>query len=172
MHMNKIIVYPIAAAVVAGGLGFWGGTMYSDSKAPANAAFGQNRGGFADMSVQGMQQRFGGAGGQGGYSADTRGGTTRGGGSFGGMTVGEVLSKDGQSLTVKMPDGSSRIVFYSDTTTVQKTSEGSIDDVDEGTTVRVTGSANDDGSITAQEVQVLPGGEEFFFGGQRGQVPQ
>jgi len=166
--MKKIIIYPVVAAVLAGGLGFWGGMSFASSKASAAPSFGQGRGDFANMTQDQMRQRFAENG--GGFAGRTG---TRSGGTFGGMTIGEVLSKGGQSITVKMPDGSSRIVFYGDSTQVQKTVDGTMDEVTEGATVRVTGTSNDDGSVTAQEIQLMPeGSQTFFFGGPSEAVQQ
>jgi len=69
---------------------------------------------------------------------------------------GEVIAKDNDSITVKVQDGWSKIIFISDTTTVAKTEEGSLDDLAEGTQVVVFGSQNDDGSIAAESIQPNP----------------
>ncbi len=70
--------------------------------------------------------------------------------------VGEIISKDDKSITVKMADGSTKIVILSDSTTYSKTDTGSRDDLNVGTQVGVFGTDNSDGSVSAQNVQLNP----------------
>jgi hypothetical protein len=75
-----------------------------------------------------------------------------------GFTAGEIFSKDETGFTVKMQDGSTRIVFTSTSTPVMKSTNGSAIDLAVGTNVMVSGKANADGSITADSVQIRPAG--------------
>jgi hypothetical protein len=77
-------------------------------------------------------------------------------GTGGGLISGDVVSKDDTSMTIKMRDGSSRIVLYSGTTQVLKSSSGLASDVVAGSTVSVQGTQNADGSVTAQSIQIRP----------------
>ncbi|MDE1874611.1 MAG: hypothetical protein KGH68_00895, partial [Patescibacteria group bacterium] len=71
--------------------------------------------------------------------------------------AGTVIAKDSQSITVQAPDGSgSKIVFVNSSTQVFKTDQGSLNDIAVGANVVVAGSANSDGSVTAQSVQIRP----------------
>ena len=79
-------------------------------------------------------------------------------GQNGGFTAGQVLSKDASSITLKMQDGSTKIVLFSPQTEVLETASTTIDSVSVGTNVVVTGSQNSDGSITATAVQIRPQG--------------
>lgn len=74
----------------------------------------------------------------------------------GGITNGEVIGVDDKSITVKMPDGSSKIVLLSSTTTINKSAEGTVADVKTGEKVAVFGTSNSDGSLTAQSIQLNP----------------
>ena len=74
----------------------------------------------------------------------------------GGFTTGTVLSKDTTSLTIKGRDGGSKVVFFSDKTSVTKSVEGTVADLSIGNDVAVTGTLNTDGSVTAQSVQIRP----------------
>lgn len=133
-HLTALIVCVLLAA----GLGFYGGTLYAKYKTPT-----------------GRQMPPGAAA----FRAGRDGNTTGGGRTImGGMTAGEVLSKDAQSLTIKLRDGGSKIVFYSASTTVNKMAEGSLNDVVSGSNVTISGTANQDGSVTAQMIQLRPPG--------------
>ncbi len=80
-----------------------------------------------------------------------------GAGGAGGMAVGTILDKDADSLTIETSDGGSRIVFYSDSTEVSISEEGTTSDLATGETVSVTGATNDDGTMTASRIQVVTG---------------
>ena len=67
---------------------------------------------------------------------------------------GEILSVDDSSVVVKLADDSSKIVILSDLTEINKSGEGSMEDLNEGVEVMVMGQTNSDGSITAQNVQI------------------
>ena len=101
-------------------------------------------------------------------------GGQRNGRNGGGFIGGQIIAKDANSITVELralsQDGSSvgaqtgtpvsnqgsKIVFYTDKTTVMKTADGSIADLAIGEQVSVTGTPNTDGSVNAQSVQIRP----------------
>lgn len=123
--------------VAVGGAGFVGGIKYDQSHAASSA----------QTNTRGDFQRGNGQGG-------ARGG--RGGGNAGGFVSGEILSKDATSITVKLRDGGSKIVFVSDSTQVMKSTQGSIKDLVVGEQVTSMGSTNTDGSVSAQTIQIRP----------------
>ncbi len=124
----------ILVAVVVGGVCFFGGMKYAQSKVASNFPGGGNFNG--QMPTGGTQNAS----------------STRGSGG-GGMVSGEVIAKDAQSLILKIQDGGSRIVFFSSSTTVSKIVEGSLRDIEIGKQIMVTGKQNSDGSYTAQTIQ-------------------
>jgi hypothetical protein len=69
---------------------------------------------------------------------------------------GSILSTDSKSITVKMQDGSSKIVLINDKTVINKTSEAVQGDLTVGEKVNVFGTDNSDGSVTAQNIQLNP----------------
>jgi hypothetical protein len=109
--------------------------------------------------------------GQRSESAGAPGGRFQGrgvGSSQGIMPVsGEIISQDDTSITVKLQDGSSKIVILSGNTNINKSSEGSKSDLKTGERVTAFGTTNSDGSITAQNVSI--GGNMMFRGGLPGQ---
>jgi hypothetical protein len=127
-----IVIIVIAVAA------FFGGVFYQKSqKTSTSAQFAQNRAGR-------FGQNF----------ANRRGVNNRGG--FGGAVVGDVVSVDANSLTIKLQDGSSKIVNLSNDTTYSKTDAGSKADLKTGMRIAAIGSTSSDGSITAQNVQLNP----------------
>ena len=123
----------IIAIVLALGIGFFAGTKYQSSKA---VTIGNGRGQF----TQG-QGRNGGQAFMNGRN---------------GQTIGEIISVDDKSITVKMNDGSSKIVILGSTLNINKASAGTKADLTVGTRVGVFGNVNSDGSVTAQSIQINP----------------
>lgn len=74
-------------------------------------------------------------------------------GGFGGGVTGNVISMDDKSVTIKLPDGSSKIVLYQDSTTYSSTLAATKTDLKQGSNIMVFGKANTDGSITADRIQ-------------------
>jgi hypothetical protein len=70
--------------------------------------------------------------------------------------AGEIISKDDKSITVKLQDGSSKIVMLSTTTQINKAQTVDATSLVVGETVRVIGNVNADGSVTAQDIQINP----------------
>ena len=143
--MNKIIPIIIALVIVGGG-GFFGGMKYGESKSSLGNFSRQN---FQNLSEEERQQLF-----QGNVGGTIQRGVGRGTGA--GFLNGEVIDKDEQSLTLKMIDGSSKIIFFSGSTEISKTAAGVINDIEIGKQITITGEQNSDGSYTAKTIQLSP----------------
>lgn len=139
-------VVAVAGAILIGGAGFFGGTMCQKSLTPKNAFGGQMMGGNFNRGTGGAR---------GGAVGGANTGSQRGGMGFR-PVVGSILSKDDKSITVKLQDGSSKIVMLSSTTEINKAEKADVAGLVVGETVRVFGITNSDGSVTAQDVQLNP----------------
>jgi hypothetical protein len=134
MKSTNILLVVILLVLVGGG-GFFAGTKYQQSKTPQLGARGQV------------------GNGQGPIGGNRQGAGT---GMRGGAIVGQIQSLDNNTLTVKSQDGSSKIVIVSDLTKINKAAEGTKSDLATGQTVSIFGTANTDGSVTAQNIQLNP----------------
>ncbi len=129
MNRKTKIISFIIIVIVA----LYGGYKYGQSHPPVST--NQNQLSFANGSSTGQ---FAGRAGRG----------------VGGGVRGDIVKKDAQSLTISLPAGGSQIIWYSTSTDVQKTVTASADDLTVGQTVMVNGSANSDGSLTANSIQL------------------
>ena len=127
---NKNLLITILVAIICAGVGFFAGFKYQQVR--RNTAFRQ----------------FGGPDGQRMEMGQTRNGFR--------PVNGEIINVDEKSITVKMQDGSSRIVLLSDSTQINKASQASKEDLKTSETVAVFGTENSDGSVTAQNIQLNP----------------
>ncbi|TSC77055.1 MAG: hypothetical protein G01um101431_238 [Parcubacteria group bacterium Gr01-1014_31] len=142
--MKNTFVITAVVAVAVGSGAFFGGMKYQASKSPQfNAAALRN------LTPEQRQQRFRDLGG----APD---GARVFAGRAGGGAAGEIIAKDETSITVKLRDGGTVIVFYGGATSVGKVVDGNSTDLEVGKTVVVTGRAGQDGSITADSIQLRP----------------
>lgn len=144
--MQKMLPKIIVGVLLFGAIAFYGGMKFGESKAITT-----NSGTFAQGQQRGNGQ-FGGANG----NARMGGGNRAGVGMGSGFVNGEVVSADANSMTVKMRDGSSKIIILSASTQILKSATGTLTDVAVGSQITVTGGPNSDGSITAQSIQIRP----------------
>lgn len=129
MKKNQIIITAVIALVLGPG-GFFAGMKYQQSKTPS----------FNRQFANGQGQRAGGNANRNGFRS----------------TNGEIISSDDKSITVKLADGSGRIVLFSDKTQINKAAIATKDDLKVGEKVAVFGTDNTDGSVTAQNIQLNP----------------
>lgn len=118
--------------LVVGGVAFYGGIQYQKQQSSPGRTFmgGQQGTGRAGIGMR----RIG----------------------NGQPISGEIVSKDESSLTVKLGDGSSRIVLFTDKTIFNKTEIVEKIELKSGMKVGIFGTSNADGSVTAQNIQLNP----------------
>ncbi len=146
--MNKLIIIIITVKIIVGGGSFYVGMKYTESKNSQSRLWQanfQNLQNFSSEERQRMLQDLG-----------TNAGGSRVGKTGGGFTSGEIISKDDKSVTVKLQDGGSKIIFFSDSTEITKSAQGFLSDLTVGAQISVNGTANSDGSATAQTIQLRP----------------
>jgi hypothetical protein len=143
--MNKKTIGLIVGFVVLAVISFYAGNMYANAKNKTGTS--QN----ANSFMRGA------------------GGAQRGLRAGGGNVFGQIIAKDATSITIQLnaPTGpnangttttatGSKIVLYTTSTTVSKTATGTIADLAVGTEVTVQGTANPDGSVSAQSISIRP----------------
>jgi hypothetical protein len=140
MKNKNSLIITIIVAIIVGAAAFYGGMQYQKSQ---RASFVGNQTLFRNGEGGNFKGRFG-------------NGNNR-------PVIGEIINQDDNSITVKMQDGSSKIVILSDQTMINKASTGTKGDLKTGERVTAFGTTNADGSVTARNVSV--GGAMMFRGG-------
>lgn len=140
--MKKIIYVVVGLLLMTGS--FFGGYYYEKKACTNSANLGFDGGNRPDMS-NGTPPT--------GAPNNSSGSYSRGnGGPGGGGSTGEIISNDGKSVTIKTSDGSTKIVYFSDSTKVNKNESASTSDLTVGTTISAMGTTNSDKSVTAQNI--------------------
>lgn len=127
---NNIALIAILALLVGGAAGFFAGSQYQKSQRPSFVGSG-----FGTRGASGVN--------------GARGRNSNG-------ATGTILSVDNNSITVKLTDGSSKIVLLTGSTSIDKATQGAVSDLTVGLRVAAFGATNTDGSITATNVQINP----------------
>lgn len=133
--MKNLNIILIVLIFVVGGVGFLGGMKYQQSKRTisnrqfVNGQFGNGQGARNGQNGNRMGFR---------------------------PVSGEIISSDDKSITVKLADGSSKIVLLSDKTEINQAASATKEDLKTGEKVMVVGTDNSDGSVTAQNIQLNP----------------
>lgn len=134
--MKKNLMVTVILVIAVGIGAFFGGMKYQQSKQPSfSRQFGNNQQGTRTGQVQGQLP-----GNRQGFRP----------------VNGEIIGSDDKSITVKLTDGSSKIVLITSSTSINKAAQASKDDLKNGEKVAVFGQTNSDGSVTAQNIQLNP----------------
>ncbi len=133
------LVISAVIGVIGLAVGFFGGTAYQSTQKPN----------FQNLTQEQRQQMFG-------QFRNGAGGGGRNGGAAGTFANGQILNKDEKSITVKMRDGSTKLIFLAPSTEINKPAPIKATDLNVNDQVSVSGTANSDGSLTASTIQVRP----------------
>jgi hypothetical protein len=139
---NQKMVFVVIAVIIAGAA-FYGGMTYGKGKSTALPN-------FANMTAEQREQMRA----SGGLGAGRPGAGGAVGNTGGGFVNGEIISKDDKSVTVKLREGGSKIIFFSDATKISKATDGALSDLEAGKQVMIIGKANADGSVTAETINL------------------
>ncbi len=133
MKPTTVAIIVIATAAV----GFFGGIQYQKINGQfGNRQFNRNGG----QNQQGAQ-----------------GGMMRGrNGNFGGRVLGEVIKVEGDTITVKLADESSKIITLTNTTTFSRSTEAKKNEISIGEKISVFGRENEDKTVSAENIQINP----------------
>lgn len=134
---SKNIIITVILVVIFAAAGFFTGMNYEKSK---TFSLGMMMNGRNDSFAGRGYGRFGGMNGSNGMQA----------------VRGQIVSVDSNSVTIKLSDGSSKIVVLPSSATIYKTDKATTSDLSSGENVMVFGTTNSDGSVTAQMVQLNP----------------
>ena len=145
MKTNQIISV-IALVIIASLASFYTGIKYQQKKSPTLT--NNQQPGFGNG--QGL--------GQGAGRANSDGSVAKNRGQTPGFrqTVGEITAIDDKSITVKLTDGSSKIILLSDSTTISQSTTAAKTDLKVGTKIMVNGDTNTDGSVTSRNIEINP----------------
>lgn len=138
---TKQLALTAVVVVIVGGIGFGAGMKYQSSRQPAWGRLG------ATGNRAGNMMRPSGGREAGGQLMNRLGGRP---------VAGEVIAINDNTLTIKSPDGSTRLVVLSETTNINQATTADKSEIKVGSNVAVFGSDNSDGSVTAQNVQLNP----------------
>ncbi len=137
--MKKKDFFWLIALVVIGGIAFFSGQQLSE-----------NLSGGDQMARQFAAGQF-----PGRLNADGR----TSGGSLGaradGQTVtgGEILSLSDNNLTIKLPDGGSKIIYFATSTEMWRQTAAQLSDFKVGESITANGTENDAGALEADIIQ-------------------
>lgn len=138
MQKNLKVPSLIALAVIIALLAFFGGMAIGKSK---KSFFAGPEGMRQFANQQGQRP------GQNGQGIRRNGQNVQ-------FVNGEIISQDEKSLTVKVQNGGSKIIFLSASTTVSKMADANLSDLTAGVKVSANGALNADGSLNATAIQI------------------
>lgn len=137
MNKNTTMIIAVVLVIAAAIGGFFGGIQYQ--KMQRGSFISGQFGGTRSGQNGNFQRRFG-----GGAAGANR------------PVIGQIVSVSDTGVTIKMMDGSTKIVIVSDSTLINKSDKGTKSDLKTGENVAAFGAANSDGSVTAQNIQLNP----------------
>jgi len=126
---------------------------------------GAGSGGDQRIGQSGPESRGSGQGGgdRQGFDGGFRGGPGEDSGGGGRGVGGAIESIEGNTLTVTTPRGPVTVTTGGDTT-VRKIVDGSLEDLEKGAQIRVTGQRDEEGIVKATSITLIPEGAQEFIG--------
>lgn len=137
MKQNTVLI-AIIVALVSGGVAFAGGIKYQEDHRSLKRGYQFDK--FIMHGGEGKEMGMFFKGHRMGFRP----------------VAGEIVSTNDTSITVKMEDGSTQVVKFTDDTDINKTEQGTKADLTPGEQVMVMGEENDDGSVSAEHIHLNP----------------
>jgi len=134
-------VSTIIISLITLAIGFIGGFIYQKSKTPSFTRNGQFQTAGGNSS-----NRSGARGANGTGTPNQR--------IMSKETVGEITSVDSSSLTIKTPDGGSKIIMISDSTTINQATKVDKTSLKVGSQISISGDQNTDGTVTGKIINI------------------
>lgn len=136
----------IIVSLIALIIGFFGGFLYQKSKMPSFPG-GDMKNGQFQMAGNSDNR-------SGNRPSSGNTGNQQGQRSFAKETIGEITSIDDSSITIKTPDGGSKIIMISDSTTVNQATKVDKTNLKVGSQVSISGDQNTDGTVTGKIINL------------------
>ena len=134
MNSSKLLIAIAVTALLVGASGFFAGIQYRKSQEPTAGDFQSMREQARSGNLPpGLGERLQGQG---------------------RPVSGEIIDRDEESITVKLPDGSSRIILVGSETKISESTPSAKNKLTEGVQVFVNGTENPDGSLNATSIQI------------------
>lgn len=127
---------------------FYGGFLYGKSQLAFSSGFSGRNSAFPGRNTDGSARSRDGQG-QAMGSRDVNRGNQD-------SVFGEVLSKNDTSITVKTPNGGSRIVYVSDKTSTGVSDSTALANVSVGQEIMASGAGGNEGALVAHMILVYP----------------
>ena len=123
---NQMIIIAFLVSMIMAGAGFFGGIQYQKMQKPTNPTGINGARRFGNQNANGTSVR------------------------------GQILASDDKTITIKLSDGSSKIVVVGANTPIMEATSTSKMSLVIGKSVMIIGINNSDGSITANNIQLNP----------------
>lgn len=142
MEKDDVILIAVIAVVLSGIIGYFiGGRNQNQNQSSVSSPFSNNRFGRFGNSQSSNSQNS-----TQSHNANSMAGPRQ--------VMGEILSQDDKSITVKVSDGGSKIIFINDMTKISKSTTATKADLKIGEKITIFGPENSDGSVTADNIQL------------------
>jgi len=129
----KKLYFIILIILLVGVASFYGGKKYAESDSKGTTDFSAMR--------QGVSKGIG---------------RTRMASGSGAFLQGSIINADQESITLKLREGGSKIIFIGESTKITKSIDGTLSDLEAGNQILVAGEENPDGSYTADNIRLEP----------------
>jgi hypothetical protein len=156
LKKNNVMMITGVVGLILAAAGFGGGMMFQKSRDSLKGLSGTAL--QTKIASLGLGNATNGTAGARNVNGSRFGAGFPGGSRGGGFANGQIIGADSQSVTIKQTDGSTKVVYYTGSTVIDKTVTGATSDLTVGQNITTSGTANSDGSVAATTIQIRPTG--------------